>query len=539
MPLAHNISGQHLINGTWVGGGGGSGDGGAFEATSPATGAALAPKFAEAGESEVNLAMMAAVSAFEASLDLPPRWSADLLDAIGAKVMDLGEALLERAEGETALPRPRLTMERGRTVNQLKMFAEVVREGSWVDATIDTADPHRAPLPKPDVRRMLRPRGPAAVFGASNFPFAFSTVGGDTASALAAGCPVIVKGHPSHPGTSELFAAAVLAALHETRLPLGLFALLQGRSHELSGLLVRHPGIAAVGFTGSQKAGRALFDLAAARPSPIPVYAEMGSINPLVILPGAFDDRMAKIAEGLGASVLMGGGQFCTKPGVVFAVGERSASLVSRLKKVIGHVPPVTMLNPSLRDNFMRRVHELERTEDVGAADYPEEPLGAAGTTAALFETDAEIFQREPTLREEVFGPSTLVIHCKDTAELLACLDRVEGSLTGTLHIGAGDDAATVRAVLRKLEEKVGRVVVNGYPTGVEVNHAMVHGGPYPATTDAGTTSVGSSAIRRFVRPLAYQDAPQPVLPPALQNANPLGIERTINGHRTRDAIGG
>ena len=530
MPLAHDISGKHLINGTWVGGAG------AFDAIAPATGAALGPKFAEAGQAEVNLAVGAAEAAFGATLDLPPQWPADLLDAIGAKVMDLGDALLERAEAETALPRPRLTMERGRTVNQLKLFAGVVREGSWVDATIDTADPTRAPLPKPDVRRMMRPRGPVAVFGASNFPFAFSAVGGDTASALAAGCPVIVKGHPSHPGTSELFAAAVLAALHETRLPLGLFALLQGRSHELSAALVRHPGVRAVGFTGSQKAGRALFDLASSRPSPVPLYAEMGSINPLVVLPGAFDDRMAQIAEGLGASVLMGGGQFCTKPGVVFAVGERSASLVSRLKKVIGHAPQVTMLNPSLRDNFMRRAQELAQTDNVGG-DCPEEPLGAAGTTAALFETDAEVFQREPTLREEVFGPSTLVVHCEDTDELLACLDTVEGSLTGTVHIGAGDDPGTVRSVVRKLEERVGRVIVNGYPTGVEVNHAMIHGGPYPATTDAGTTSVGSSAIRRFARPVAFQDTPDGLLPPALQNANPLGIERMVNGKRTRELI--
>ncbi|HEV2296225.1 MAG TPA: aldehyde dehydrogenase (NADP(+)) [Tepidisphaeraceae bacterium] len=532
MGLTHDIVGKHLINGTWVGEANG-----AFEAMSPATGATLLPKFAEAGAAEVDLALLAARSAFDASLDLPPRWPAPLLDGIAAKVMDLGDALLERGEAETALPRGRLTMERGRTVGQLKMFAEFVREGSWVDATIDTPDPTRAPVPKPDIRRVLRPRGPVAVFGASNFPFAFSAVGGDTASALAAGCPVIVKGHPSHPGTSELFAAAVLAALQECKLPLGLFALLQGRSNELGATLVRHPAVTAVGFTGSQKAGRALFDLAAARPSPIPAFAEMGSINPLVILPGAFEDRMARIAEGLSASVLLGGGQFCTKPGVVFAVGERSESLVSRVGRVIGSTQPITMLSPSLRDNFMRRVRDLAYTDNVGNTDAPDESVGAAGTWAAMFQTDAATFQREPTLREEVFGPSSLVVHCKDTAELLACLDVIQGSLTGTVHIGAGDEEATVRAVIRKLEEKVGRVIVNGYPTGVEVCDAMVHGGPYPATTDASTTSVGSSAIRRFARPVAFQDTPDALLPPALQNANPLGIERTVNGKRTNQPL--
>ena len=530
--MTHELAGKHLINGAWMGGDG------AFSAISPATGETLAPRFAEAGDGEVNLALLAAESAYDASLDLPPRWQADLLDAMAAKVMDVGDALLERGEAETALPRGRLTMERGRTVGQLKMFAGFVREGSWVDATIDTADPARTPVPKPDVRRVLRPRGPVAVFGASNFPFAFSAVGGDTASALAAGCPVVVKGHPSHPGTSELFAAAVLEALHECRLPPGLFALLQGRSHELSGALVRHPATTAVGFTGSQKAGRALFDLAASRPAPIPVFAEMGSINPLVVLSGALAERGEAIADGLAGSVLLGGGQFCTKPGVVFAVGRGFEPFVKRLHETMVKSPPVTMLNPSLRENFIRRAQEVEATSGIRTIDPPKEAAGAAAATAGLFETDAQAFQREPALREEVFGPSTLIVRCKDIDELLACLDTVEGSLTGTVHVGQSDDAATTRSVLRKLEGRVGRVVMNGYPTGVEVGHAMIHGGPYPATTDASTTSVGSSAIRRFARPVAFQDTPDELLPPALQNANPLGIERTINGKRTRDRIG-
>lgn len=531
--MPHALSGKHLIDGRWI-------DGDrvqTFAAVDPSIGQPLAPELSEATDQQVNGALAAATSAFEQSRDLPPHWPADLLDTIAERIMDLGDALIDRAGQETALPPARLTGERSRTTGQLRMFAAFVREGSWVDAVIDTADPARAPMPKPDVRRMLRPRGPVGVFGASNFPLAFGTAGGDTASALAAGCPVIVKGHPSHPGTSELLAAAVLAALQERRLPTGLFALLQGRRHELSGALVKHPATAAVGFTGSQKAGRALFDLAASRPAPIPLFAEMGSINPLVILPGAFEDRMAKIAEGLGVSVLMGGGQFCTKPGVVFAVGERSGSLASRLGRVIGQAQPVTMLSPSLRDNFMRRVSELAYTDGVDNTSAPDESVGAAGTWTAMFQADAETFQREPTLREEAFGPGTLVIHCKDATELLACLDTIEGSLTGTVHIGPADDEPTVRSVVRKLEEKVGRVIINGYPTGVEVCHAMIHGGPYPATTDAGTTSVGSSAIRRFARPVAFQDMPDHLLPPALQNANPLGIDRIVNGKRTREPI--
>lgn len=528
--MSHQIAGKHLINGTWAG------EARAFDAIAPATGAVIGPKFAEAGEADVNLAALAADSAFDATRDLPPRWQADLLDAIGAKIMDLGDALLERAEAETALPRGRLTMERGRTVNQLKMFAEVVRDGSWVDATIDTADPKRAPIPKPDVRRMLRPRGPVAVFGASNFPFAFSAVGGDTASALAAGCPVIVKGHPSHPGTSELFAAAVLAALHERRLPPGLYALLQGRSHELSGALVRHPSIHAVGFTGSQKAGRALFDLAASRPAPIPVFAEMGSINPLVILPAALAERGEAIAKELAGSILLGGGQFCTKPGVTFVIGDGAAGFIDNLSKHIAAAAPATMLNGGLRDNFVRRASEVAGAKDVRTL-VPPKPQGNAAMSPGLFETTAKAFKSEPTLREEAFGPAAVVVGCETVDEALDCIEQIGGSLTGTVHVGKSEDTATATRVLRTLESHVGRLIVNGYPTGVEVNHAMIHGGPYPATTDSGTTSVGSSAIRRFARPVAFQDTPDPLLPPELQSANPLGIERTINGKRTRDGI--
>ena len=526
--MTHQLAGSHLIAGRWI-----SSPGATFTATNPATGEALATTFAEAGRAEVDAALKAAAEAFDATRDLPSRWQADLLDAIAANIDALGDALLERGEAETALPRARLTGERARTTNQLKMFAAVMREGSWVDATIDTADPDRKPAPRPDLRRMLRPRGPVAVFGASNFPFAFGALGGDTASALATGCPVIVKGHPSHPGTSELFAAAVLEALQHLRLPLGGFALLQGRSHDLSRALVTHAGVTAVGFTGSLQAGRALFDLAAARPSPIPVYAEMGSVNPVVILPGAIRERGEAIAKDLSASVLLGGGQFCTKPGLIFTIGDDRA-LVKELARHISGQSAVTMLNQKLRESFCSRLRGFEGIAGVKPIAQGA-PSGHAAIAPSLFATDAATWRRERALHEEAFGPAALVVHCTDVDEAIQCIASLEGNLTGTVHVAVADSDA--RRVIRQLETRVGRVIVNGYPTGVEVNRAIVHGGPYPATTDPGSTSVGSAAVGRWVRMVAYQDVPDALLPEALRDANPLGIERTMNGARTREPV--
>lgn len=520
------LTGEHLIDGTW------HASVKRFVARNPSTGDVLQPDFYEASEKDVDAALAAASRAFDASSSLDPRWPAQLLEAVGDRIMDLGDALLERAEQETALPRARLTMERGRTVSQLKMFAQVVRDGAWLDATIDTADPGRTPVPKPDVRRVMRPRGPAVVFGASNFPFAFSVLGGDTASALAAGNPVIVKGHPSHPGTSELFARAMLAAIDSLDLPRGLFALLQGTTHDLGGALVKHPATAAVGFTGSQRAGRALFDLAAARPKPVPVYAEMGSLNPLVVMPGAIRDRGDAIAKALAGSVLLGGGQFCTKPGVVI-VGRDSDAFVEKLSTEIAASAPVTMLNAPLRENFIKRVEAWSRIKDVRAR-IKSTGSGFAAVTPSLFETSAGTFVRERELREEAFGPAALVVRCETASEMELVIAVIGGSLTGTVHVGTGDDA---RPILDALAAVSGRVVIDGYPTGVEVCHAMVHSGPYPATTDAATTSVGSAAIRRFARMVAYQNTPDALLPPALRNANPMKVERTVNGRRTSDAI--
>jgi NADP-dependent aldehyde dehydrogenase len=531
--MNHELCGKHLIEGRWTATGGGT-----FDAANPATGEMLAPHFAEATGDEADAASAAARRAFNVARGLEPLWPAKLLDTIAAHIEGLGDELLERGELETALPRARLTGERLRTCGQLRMFAQIVRDGSWVEAVIDRADPNRQPLPKPDLRRMLVARGPVAVFGASNFPFAFGVCGGDMASALAGANPVIVKGHPSHPGTSELFARAVAAALDECKLPAALFALLQGRRHELSAALVRNPQIQAVGFTGSQRAGRALFDLASQREVPIPVFAEMGSVNPVVILPAAIQEKADQIAKDLATSMLLGGGQFCTKPGVTFVVGDAEHRFADAMSREVKAGAPATMLNGTLRDSFSQRAATMSRASGVKTV-VAGRATAHAQHAPILFETSAETFLREPQLHEEAFGPGGIIVECQSIEQALACVDSLGGNLTGTLHIGRDENRQLAATVLRKLEGIVGRVIVNGYPTGVEVGRAIVHGGPYPATTDSSTTSVGSAAIRRFVRPVAYQSTPQDLLPGALRDDNPLGIMRQVDGEWTKQPIAG
>ncbi len=527
------LRGRHWIDGDWTSSGRET-----FQAVNPATGQVLEPCFAEAIFAEVDQAAQAVRHAQLAVRELDPRWPAHLLDVIALQIEELGDGLLEHAEAETALSRARLIGERARTCSQLRMFADIVREGSWVEAVIDTADPARQPLPKPDLRRMLVPRGPVAVFGASNFPFAFGACGGDTASALASGNPVLVKGHPSHPGTSELFAAAIGKALDKCNLPTGLFALLQGRQHELSASLVQHPLVQAVGFTGSHTAGRALFDLATQRETPIPVFAEMGSVNPIIILPAAIRERAEQIAKDLAASIVLGGGQFCTKPGIVLVVADEGSPIIDLITQEIQSAPPATMLNRAIRDSFAERIATIASTRDVETL-VVGQSSAYAGQSSALFIASAEVFLREPRLHSEAFGPGSLIVRCKTTDVAIECIESLDGNLTGTVHIGAGDDPALAKSIIRALEGNVGRVVVNGYPTGVEVGRAIMHGGPYPATTDSSTTSVGAAGIRRFVRPVAYQNTPQALLPLALRDDNPLGISRMINGKWTAEAIEG
>jgi 2,5-dioxopentanoate dehydrogenase len=453
-----------------------------------------------------------------------PEVLAGFLERIGEMIVAAGEKLIITCAEETALSVDRLVGERARTVNQLKMFADRIREGSWVDARIDTALPERKPIPRPDLRRMLRPLGPVAVFGASNFPLAFSVAGGDTASALAAGCPVVVKPHPGHPGTSRLVGAAILDAAEACQMPEGIFAMIEETSVEIGLELVRHPLIRAVGFTGSTKAGRALFDAANSRPEPIPVFAEMGSLNPLFVLPGALEKRGAQIATGLAGSVSLGTGQFCTKPGLV--IGQQSATLsqfASRLGEELSRVPKGRMLNETISRRFEE---SLAKTKEY---------LRAEGG-AYLLVTDGKEFREEHALREEIFGPATLLIQCETMDELVDLAGSLEGQLTATIHAEPEDEAVS-RRLLQVLPEKAGRIVWNSYPTGVEVSPSMHHGGPYPATTDSRFTSVGTAAIQRFARPVCYQGLPLELLPAELQNPNTRQIWRMINGTLTKAEV--
>ncbi len=493
--------------------------------------------FDEASAGQIDRALIAAEQAFEVLRQLPAEQRAAFIDRVAEEILALGDELIERAHAESALPKERLTGERGRTVNQLKAFAEVVREGSWVEARIDRAQPDRQPLPKPDIRRMQIPVGPVVVFAASNFPLAFSVAGGDTASAWAAGCPVVVKAHPAHPATSEMVGRAVARAAAATGMPNGIFSLLHGVSHELGMGLVKHHLTKAVGFTGSLRAGRALFDAAAQRPEPIPVFAEMGSINPVFILPGALCERAEALAEGLKGSVTLGVGQFCTCPGL--AVGlrdENFARFAGKLGELIASAVPGPMLYPGIAQAYatgVARLSALSGVQAVTAHATPDVAKNEAG--AALFTTDAATFLRQHDLSEELFGPSTVVVGCADRSELETLARKLAGHLTATIH-GTSADLAEYRWLVDILATKAGRLLFNGYPTGVEVCPSMQHGGPYPATTDARTTSVGTAAIQRFARPVAYQNFPQEALPVELQNVNPRGIWRLVDNQLTKDA---
>jgi len=525
--------GKHLIDGDWV-----AASTATFHAVNPATGAPLPGAFHHATSEEIDRAFTVASFAHLATRSLPRERWAEFLERIADEIVALGPELLERAEAETALPAAtRLTGERARTVNQLKLFASHVREGSWVDAVIDRSDPGRKPLPKPDVRRMLRPIGPVVVLAPCNFPLAFGICGGDTASALAAGNPVLVKGHSNYPGTNELVARAVQTALAATNMPAGLFTLLCGPGPEVALPMVKHPASRAVGFTGSLATGRALLEAATLREHPIPVYAEMGSLNPVVILPRALRARADAIADGLAGSVTLGAGQFCTKPGMVLLIdGPDADAFIDRLAAALEAKDSFTLLTGKIRQSFEKAtanfVHAGGATVRV-----PGECEAHAHAKACLYETTAADWRAGPALQHEAFGPATMIIRCNDIDDLIATIDALGGSLTGTIHADDSDDAETVTSISDALERVSGRLVYNGYPTGVEVCPAMVHGGPYPATTFANYTSVGTSAIRRFVRPVCYQNMSDAMLPPALKNANPLGIMRIVDGQYTRAPI--
>jgi alpha-ketoglutaric semialdehyde dehydrogenase len=502
----------------------------------PSTGEVLEPEYYSATKDDVDFAARLADKAFRTFSRTAGAERAAFLRRIATKIEALGDQLTSRAVRETGLPAARIQGETARTCGQLRLFADLVEDGSWVDARIDRSDAERKPLPRPDVRSLLRPIGPVVVFCASNFPLAFSVAGGDTASAFAAGCPVIVKAHHAHPGTAELVGNAVRDAAREQGLPEGVFSLLYGSGTTIGMNLIRHHLVKAGGFTGSRSGGRALFDAASSRPEPIPFYAEMSSVNPVFILPEALRERGHQIAEGLHASVTLGAGQFCTKPGLVFVEdGERAKSFASKLSELMSATPEFTMLTPGIRKSYHEGV--TSRAEEAGVATVAqrEKEPGPGGSQAGtvLFETGAEPFLANPELSEEVFGPSTLLIRYSGREQMLEIARGIEGHLTATIH-GTENEIREAGDLVAVLETKVGRIVFNGFPTGVEVCHAMVHGGPYPATSDGRSTSVGTRAIFRFTRQLCYQNSPDSVLPDELKESNPLGIWRMLDGEWKR-----
>ncbi|MCB4767548.1 aldehyde dehydrogenase (NADP(+)) [Ancylobacter sp. Lp-2] len=504
-------------------------EGPTFRAVDPALGVEIEPAFVEAGAADVAAAAALAAKAFPAYRATTPEQRAAFLDAVAAEIEAIGDALIERATQETGLPAARLQGERARTTGQLRLFALWIRAGGADEPRLDSPLPDRKPLPRADLRLRHIGVGPVAVFGASNFPLAFSVAGGDTASALAAGCPVIVKGHPAHPGTSELIGRAIRAAVAKAGLPEGVFSLLTGTSHELGGALVADPRIAAVGFTGSRAGGLALVAIAAKRPVPIPVYAEMSSINPVFLLPAALESRAEALGTAFVGSLTMGAGQFCTNPGLVIAIeGEGLDRFLASAGAAVSGAPAATMLTPGIAGAYAKGVTALAAAGATEIARGGAE-AGPNACRPALFVAEAGAFLSEAALSHEVFGASSLVIRCRDAAEMLAVARAVEGQLTATLHLDAADHPLAAELV-PVLEEKAGRILANGWPTGVEVCHAMVHGGPFPATSDPRSTSVGTLAIRRFLRPVCYQDLPEALLPPAVRDGNPLRLPRLLDG---------
>jgi 2,5-dioxopentanoate dehydrogenase len=499
----------------------------------PTTGKVLQPGFLVATHDEVDRAVKKAVEVAARYSRISGAARARFLRRIAFEIEALGDELIGRAVAETALPEARITGERGRTCAQLRMFADVAEEGSWVDARIDLAQPDRLPMAKPDIRRMLVGLGPVAVFGASNFPLAFSVAGGDTASALASGCPVVCKSHPSHPGTSEMVGRAIIKAAVGEGMPDGVFSLVQG-GVEVGEWLVQHKGIKAVGFTGSLRGGRALYDMASRRAEPIPVFAEMGSVNPVFVLPGALSGHADAVATGYSNSLMMGVGQFCTNPGILVGIaGDDFDQLVSSVADHVRSADPGVMLNRGICDNFSKMVTERGRHDAVKI-----EGMGNGSSSGlasgVVFSTSAAEFLVDQSLQAEVFGPAALIVRCMTPEELLAVVSVLDGQLTGTILMGEGDDDLAAH-VHDRLVEKVGRVIFNGYPTGVEVCDAMQHGGPYPATSDSRFTSVGRAAILRWARPVAWQSAPDSVLPEELRDGNPRGILRRVDSEFGRE----
>jgi NADP-dependent aldehyde dehydrogenase len=508
-----------------------------LKAVNPATGLLLDGEFYKASETDVNHALVSASAAFEIYRNVDKNKKAAFLNAIADEIASIGEALVTRASAESGLPLPRLQGELGRTTGQLRLFANLVAEGSWVDAIIDTALPERQPLPRPDIRRMLVPIGPVVVFGASNFPLAFSVAGGDTASALASGCPVIVKAHPAHYGTSALVSGAIIKAVEKTGMPKGVFSLLYDDGYTVGSNLVVHPLTRAVTFTGSYHGGMALVKLAQERQQPIPVFAEMGSINPIIFLPDAIENQADELAKKYAASITLGAGQFCTNPGLMLAIASPALEKFKQtLIEAISVVPSATMLTEGIAKNYSKLSSEITSEDGVkllAVSELKNNELKNQ-SEAKIAQVDAAKFIQNPKLHEEIFGPYSLLVVAQSVAELEDVIAVLQGQLTVTI-MAHQHELEQYKNLIHKLTDKTGRIILNGVPTGVEVCAAMQHGGPFPATNDSRYTSVGSTAIYRFVRPLAYQDWEQSLLPDELKDNNPLGIFRMVNNQFTKE----
>lgn len=499
-----------------------------FQGSNPATGELLDPPFSVSEPGDVAEACRLADEAFDTFREISPEARAAFLETVAERIEALGDALIERAAVESGLPVARLTGERGRTTGQLRLFARVLREGRWAGLTFDPPLPDRVP-PRADLRLRRIAVGPVAVFGASNFPLAFSVAGGDTASALAAGCPVVVKAHPAHPGTSALVGNAIRDAVAACKLPEGVFSLLQGPSNELGAALVADPRIKAVGFTGSRAGGLALVEVAQRRAEPIPVYAEMSSINPVILFPAALAARAEALGQAYVGSLTLGSGQFCTNPGIVLALeGADLDRFTAAAAEALTSAKPQVMLTAGIKASYDKGVEALARHAEIATVAQGVPGTGCGEGRAALFSVSAGAYLAHPELSHEVFGAVSIIIRCASIDEMASVLRAMEGQLTATLQIDPADREAAA-SLLPLLERKAGRILANGWPTGVEVSHAMVHGGPFPATSDARTTSVGAAAIDRFLRPVCYQDIPDALLPEMLRDADPLGLPRFVS----------
>lgn len=508
-----------------------------FKTVNPVLNIENSPLFYDATPTEIEEAVTLASHAYRNYRQVSGASKAVFLKAIATEIEALGDELIDTYTSESGLPQGRALGERGRTIGQLLQFATLLEEGSWVEASIDTAQENSSPIPKVDLRKILVATGPVVIFGASNFPLAFSTAGGDTAAALAAGCPVIVKAHPMHSGTSELVASAIIKAAKITGMPDGVFSHLNGKDMAVGSALVQHPSVKSVAFTGSLKGGKALFDLANKRPEPIPVFAEMGSLNPVVLLPEILAEKATTLGHNYANSIGMGSGQFCTNPGLLIGIKSPDFDqFIDSLSKVISEQEPQCMLHPVIAENYTKMSNLMQQERHINTVGQYEKPVAENYARARITSVSAQEFISNPVLQQEVFGPYSLIIECKNASELQLVATQLEGQLTATI-MGTETEVAQYKNVIDTLTEKVGRMLFNGVPTGVQVCPSMQHGGPFPASTDSRFTSVGTGSIKRFVRPVCFQNWPSNLLPEELQNTNHIGLFRMINGNYSREDI--